>query len=263
VLRAPSEKTQSQVDAAIDLAVTIGVGILILVGFATSYRTLLDLAVTAGGYPRWLAPAVPLSFDLGIVVLSLKVAQSAREGRRAPVLRFLVTGLSALTVLANASAVDGVPGRVLHAVPPAMFVVCFESVIITARRRALEARGAWPEPIPRQHPLRWMLAPCQTWRRWTSSVLESGVGDTGARLPDRDAATQPGITGGPRELPPIDVPARDDRHELAISALRDRPTMSAHDLLIVLRTAGHVVSLRTAQRIRAHAAKELENSRGR
>ena len=81
MLRPPFERTPSQVDAAIDLAVTIGVAILILVGFATSYRTLLDLAVTAGGYPRWLAPAVPLSFDLGVVVLSLKVAQSAREGR--------------------------------------------------------------------------------------------------------------------------------------------------------------------------------------
>jgi hypothetical protein len=142
-----------------------------------------------------------------------------------------------------------------------MFVVCFESVIITARRRALQARGAWPEPIPRQHPLRWMLAPRQTWHRWTSSVLEPGSLDTDRRLPDRVTVTQLDITGGPRELPPVDVPARDDRHELAISALRDRPTMSAHDLLTVLRRAGHVVSLRTAQRIRAHAAKELE-SRG-
>jgi hypothetical protein len=142
--------TAERIDHIIDAAVLIGVGVLIIVGFATSYRTLLDLAVTAGGYPDWLAPAVPLSFDLGIVVLSFKVAQAAREGRHAPVLRTLVVSLSAATVLANASAAVGTAGRLLHAVPPAMFVVCFESVVITVRRRALEARGTLPEPMPRQ-----------------------------------------------------------------------------------------------------------------
>ena len=37
MLRAPSERKQPQVDAAIGLAVTVSVAILILVGFATSY----------------------------------------------------------------------------------------------------------------------------------------------------------------------------------------------------------------------------------
>jgi hypothetical protein len=69
-----------RLDRAIDCAITFGLVVLILVGFAASYRTLRDLAASVGGYPTWLAPAIPLSFDLGIVVLSLKVARAEGEG---------------------------------------------------------------------------------------------------------------------------------------------------------------------------------------
>jgi hypothetical protein len=144
------DATRARTDQAIDVAVLVGVGVLIFVGFATSYRTLCDLAVRVGGYPTWLAPAVPISFDLGIIVLSLRVAQSAREGRHAPILRLLIAVLSATTVLVNASAVRGLEGGLMHAAPPAMFVVCFENVVITMRRRALLGRAGGPTPIPHQ-----------------------------------------------------------------------------------------------------------------
>ena len=152
----PQRRSENVVDQSIDLAIMVGLGVLILVGFATSYRTLRDLAATEGGYPVWLAPAVPLSFDLGIVVLSLKVARAAREGRTAPVLRLLVAALSAATVVANAASATSPTARLLHAVPPAMFVVCFESVIISSRRAALDARGLLPAPLPRMRPVRWV-----------------------------------------------------------------------------------------------------------
>ncbi len=65
------------------------------IGFVASWETLRDLAASTGGFSPWLAPVVPLSFDLGIVVLSLKVVLAAREGRSATALRDLVVALSA------------------------------------------------------------------------------------------------------------------------------------------------------------------------
>ena len=115
-----TDAAAQRLDRAIDLAITSGLVVLVLVGFAASYRTLRDLAAAAGGYPAWLAPAIPLSFDLGIVVLSLKVARAAREGRTAPVLRLLVAALSTATLAANAAAATTPAARLLHAVPPAM-----------------------------------------------------------------------------------------------------------------------------------------------
>ena len=259
---------QALADRAIDVAVTAGVAVLVLVGFATSYHTLLDLAATVGGYPRWLAPAVPLSFDLGIVVLSLKVAQAAREGRHAPVLRLLVMLLSGVTVLANASAVPGTAARLLHAVPPAMFVVCFESAVITMRRHALQARGAWPQPIPRQHPLRWLLAPRSTWTTWRDSVL-ADVDPPAARDVPRHRI--PNVPSEPRPATTVTLPPSWDiakktqtsalnetaRETVISQALQRDATIAASALRILLAEEGYALSLRTVQRLRASAARHL------
>ena len=52
----PLRRTENLVDQAIDVAIMVGLGILVLVGFATSYRTLRDLAATEGGYPSGSRP---------------------------------------------------------------------------------------------------------------------------------------------------------------------------------------------------------------
>ncbi len=255
----PQRRSENVVDQSIDLAIMVGLGVLILVGFATSYRTLRDLAATEGGYPAWLAPAVPLSFDLGIVVLSLKVARAAREGRTAPVLRLLVATLSAATVVANAASATSTTARLLHAVPPAMFVVCFETVVISSRRAALEARGLLPPPLPRLRPVRWMLAFPSSWRRWRLMVLEldSPSGATGrprASVPAIEAPTKAVVSAAPidparesRKALPRPATGRD---ELAAKLLRESPHLSTVDLVHHLEAAGWQVSARTAQRIR-------------
>lgn len=104
-------------DQAAAGVVGAGVVCLVLIGFVASYQTLRDLAVSAGSFSPWLAPAVPLSFDLGIVILSLKVVLAARQGRPAVCLRLLVAGLSTATVVANASAALSGVGRLMHIVP--------------------------------------------------------------------------------------------------------------------------------------------------
>ena len=256
----PQRRSENVVDQSIDLAIMVGLGVLILVGFATSYRTLRDLAATEGGYPLWLAPAVPLSFDLGIVVLSLKVARAAREGRTAPVLRLLVAALSAATVVANAASATSPTARLLHAVPPAMFVVCFETVVISSRRAALEARGLLPPPLPRLRPVRWMLAFPSSWRRWRLMVLElDSPTVTSGRLPRVSVPAVEAPTKAAAQAAPVDPahesrkalpPPSPRRDELAAKLLQDNPHMSTADLVRQLGAAGWQVSARTAQRIR-------------
>jgi hypothetical protein len=244
--RAPSPP--ELLDGAIDVAIAAGVTVLILIGFASSYRTLRDLATDIGGYPPWLAPAVPLSFDLGIVVLSLKVIRLAREGRSAPILRLQVAALSISTVAANAAAATTPVARLLHVVPPAMFVICFESVVITARRHALERLGRQADPLPRMPIARWLLAPSTTWRVWRSAVLH-----------DSTEAPRCPATEAPRKHEPHPSrrrPAtrgRTQRLDVARRALEHAPDLTAVQLATTLAANGYPVSVRTAQRLRAHA----------
>lgn len=253
-------RTDPRLDQLLDSAILAGLTVLILVGFAASYRTLRDLAATVGGYPQWLAPAVPLSFDLGIVVLSLKVARGAREGRTAPLLRLLVGVLSAATVAANASAAATWAAGILHAVPPAMFVICFESVIVSARRRSLAAMGLMPEPLPRLRAAQWLLAPRETWTCWRGQIL-AGIG--GQEL--RQHPARPGASSAPAPTPaepststvtfPVTTSPSRERVSVVRELLRDEPQASTARIVEALNSQGHTVSLRTAQRLRAQAMR--------
>ena len=160
-----------------------GLGLLVVVGFVASYETLRDLAATEAGFSPWLAALVPLSFDLGIVILSLRVVLAAHEGRTATVTRLLVATLALASVAANVAAAATVTGQLLHAVPPAMFVVCFETVIVAARRHALQRLGLRPAVSPHVRPLVWVLAPRATWTAWRDAVLGSGPSVAVGRQP--------------------------------------------------------------------------------
>ncbi len=242
------------VDRAIELAIATGVAVLVAIGFVTSYETLRSLAVTDGGFASWLAPAVPLSFDLGVVVLSLKIVASARRGRHALVHRALVACLSVATVAVNGTASTGTAGRFLHAVPPAMFVICFEGLIADARRDALARR--------RRSPTRWkaaLLAPVRTLRSWREGVLRSTSlqpnGAVECRSPTSATARTPSTptrsaVGG---APPMSD-ASNDRLSLTRESLRRNAQLTAPELVRALRDHGHDVSVRTAQRLKARAA---------
>jgi Protein of unknown function (DUF2637) len=244
-----------------------GLGLLVVVGFVASYETLRDLAATEAGFSPWLAPLVPLSFDLGIVILSLRVVLAAHEGRTATVTRLLVATLAMASVAANVAAATTVTGQLLHAVPPAMFVVCFETVIVAARRHALQRLGLRPAVSPRFRPLVWVLAPRATWTAWRDAVLGSGprvaagpqphpgvtdVRPTSALRPHGAAATAaPGLSarGNGRR--------HDDRHAVAVRVVGLAPDITAASLAAELSRHGHPVSVRTAQRVRATAMAVL------
>jgi hypothetical protein len=231
-------------DRVIDVAVAAGVVCLVIIGFVTSYETLRSLAATDGGFPTWLAPAVPLSFDLGVVVLSLKVVAAARQGRHALLLRTLVAALSVSTVAVNSTAATGTAGRLLHAVPPAMFVICFESLVSGARRTRHPTR-------PRSTSIMfWLLAPATTLRSWRQRLLAAN--DAQPRKRQQSRQSNPAT---PASAPPAPADtAGNSRLECVREAIGQTPGMSASQLRDHLSRRGHDVSVRTAQRLKARVS---------
>jgi hypothetical protein len=243
-----------------------GLGLLAVVGFLASYETLRDLAAAEAGFSPWLAPLVPLSFDLGIVILSLRVVLAAHEGRTATVTRLLVATLALASVAANVAAAATVTGQLLHAVPPAMFVVCFETVIVAARRHALQRLGLRPAVSPRVRPLVWVLAPRATWTAWRDAVLGSGpsvavgrqplASGTDVRPTSASRSSVAATTAGPGPSA-RGIRRRDDRHAVAVRVVGLAPDITAARLAAELDRHGHPVSVRTAQRVRATAMAVL------
>jgi hypothetical protein len=253
-------------------AAAAGVAVLIIIGFVASYTTVRDMAVEVGDFPAWLAPVVPLSFDVGIIVLSLRILLAAGDGRPARVLRALVLLLSVATVVVNGVASDSLAGRLLHAVPSAMFVICFETVIVSAQHRALGAEPTPPDT--RFRTARWLLAPRSTWTTWRAHVLTDG--NAGSSQAAR-TATAPASLGEsrrpevaqpqrPRRAPRPSTTARtppprgraDDRLTAARDVLTRNPDLSASALAARLTDLGYPVSTRTAQRIRDTARRYLQ-----
>jgi Protein of unknown function (DUF2637) len=264
----------SPAETAAAMAVAIGIVLLVLIGFAASYATLRDLAVSAGRFSPWLAPVVPLSFDLGIVVLSLKIVLAANEGRCAIWLRLLVAGLSAATVAANASAAPTLIGRLLHAIPPAMFVICFESVTGSARREALRPRGA-NVTVPSVQPMLLVLAPLTTLRLWRRQLLREQQPEE-PEVPEADpelGSTEANVTTStPERIAPGGTLHRQavadgrtgdgdsaSRLRCAEAALRADPDLTAATLAGALRARGHACSVRTAQRVKARALASIRS----
>jgi hypothetical protein len=146
----------------------------------------------------------------------------------------------------------------MHAAPPAMFVICFESVAITMRNRALEDRRGRPAPIPRQHPLRWVLAPRHTWSAWRLNVLAAT--QSPAAPATEEAAKRGPALGAPGYETRVrsnvsQRPQASARKEIVMDLLRQNPELTASEVRAVLARRGDVLSLRTAQRLRAQAAR--------
>lgn len=246
----------STFDAFAERVAAVGVAVLIVTGFLSSYTTLRDLAVEVGQFPTWLAPVVPLSFDVGIVVLSLKVLLAARAGRTAPVLRALVLTLSVTTVLANGASSPHLVGRLLHAVPSAMFVVCFETLVTAARHQALRELGTDLTRSPFRL-ARWLLAPQQTWTAWRADVLSDSI------APEPPSPMAPVSPPKPRAVrsaprPPRAPRSQDSRLDAAVRLLHERPGLSAAALSEALTGDGFPVSVRTANRVRQQAQNRLQ-----
>jgi hypothetical protein len=134
-------------------------------------------------------------------------------------------------------------------------VICFESVVVTARRQALADRGLIPQPLPRQRTARWILAPRATWSAWRCAALERPMPTPTTARPQHhpNALAEPVVEPDTR----AGIGQQDERLQLIVTALRDSPDTRAPALLDVLSAQGLRISLRTVQRLRATALGEL------
>ncbi|MDJ0374763.1 DUF2637 domain-containing protein [Streptomyces sp. H10-C2] len=163
-------------DLGIDIVTAAGTYALIALGFTASYSTIRQIAVDKGAFSEGMSHIVPLSFEGGIIILSLRVLREARQGQRALFLRILV-GLGAIATLvtnAHSKATD-IAGQLTHVVPVAMFIICFEWMVHSARRKALVDMGLIPPPLPRLRSIEWGLDFFNSFARWRLMALHSTI----------------------------------------------------------------------------------------
>ncbi|GAA2686863.1 DUF2637 domain-containing protein [Streptomyces lunalinharesii] len=161
-------------DWATSTATTAGTYALIGMGFTASYDTIRGIARKRGHFGDTMSNIVPLSFEGGIIILSLHVIREARKGRRAPILRTLVALGALATLITNFSANStDLAGQLTHVVPVAMFIVCFEYLVHSVRRKALEDMGLVPPPMPSLRTVEWLLNFGDTFSRWRLMALHN------------------------------------------------------------------------------------------
>ena len=141
-----------------------------------------------------------------------------------------------------------------------MFVVCFESVIVSARRRSLASMGLLPDPLPRLRTARWLLSPSTTWDCWRRQILAPGGEEQPRRFPvNSDTTTSATRTPQRASAASTAVPHSSqpglERVLIVRRLLRDDPRASTKQIEAALASHGHLVSVRTAQRLRAQATR--------
>ncbi|MEU8623059.1 DUF2637 domain-containing protein [Streptomyces sp. NPDC048623] len=140
---------------------------LIALGFSTSYEAIRQIARDKGGFGHAMSNVVPLSFEGGIIVLSLYAIKKAREGKRATLLELLIAVGSLATLYVNWNVeTDGITGKLTHVIPVAMFLICFKYLVHATRTKALEKAGVLPKPLPRLRLVEWALAPRDSFAQW-------------------------------------------------------------------------------------------------
>lgn len=161
-------------DVGIDVVASLGTYVLIVLGFTASYSTIRKIAVEKGNFSDTMSHIVPLSFEGGIIILSLRVIREARAGRRALFLRLIVAMGALATLVTNFRAESqGIEGQLTHVVPVAMFIICFEWMIHSARKKALQDMGLLPPPMPNLRPVEWLLDFSNSFARWRLMALHN------------------------------------------------------------------------------------------
>ncbi|MFJ4880882.1 DUF2637 domain-containing protein [Streptomyces sp. NPDC088745] len=142
----------------------IGAVVIAAIGFAASYETLHALALEKGFGP-FVASAVPIGVDAGILVMyGMDLALAWRRTPR-PLLRYIGHFLTLATIFFNATA-SGRPltadpvGAALHGVMPVLFVATVEAARHLVIRTARVRMGAASNGVPLH---RWLLSPVSSW----------------------------------------------------------------------------------------------------
>lgn len=155
----------------VEWALTAGAVMIAILGFISSFDGVSRMAVRVAGFSPRLAPTVPASIDLSILVASayrVILTRRSVEVRLTPRwLRWAIYGLTGVTVYANMSVTDRMIGKVLHAVMVSLWVAFVEGATFVARRLMQLEDEERIQSIPRS---RWLLSPLPTLRLWRRMV---------------------------------------------------------------------------------------------
>lgn len=149
-----------------------------LAPFVISFTSLTEWAHEDLGRSLWIAWALPVAIDAGMVLALVLRWDSAALGDSATGATLLFYALMCASAAGNyrhglSVSVDA--ALVLGAMPIVGGFVG-EVVLRHERRDVLREMGAVPDPLARFRPARWLVAPVETFGAWRISVTE-GVTD--------------------------------------------------------------------------------------
>lgn len=142
-------------------AASAGAGLLGLLGFGLSFRSVAAAAIPYLGGWSFVLPVI---IDLGIAVLTLLGLTLALAGMPSRLVSAIPTLLSAYTLYLNCADQRTVYGAIIHGAGPLMWILVVEIGGLTVRRLV-----GLENPKPQIERLRlslWFLRPVPTFRTW-------------------------------------------------------------------------------------------------
>ncbi|MFI6645655.1 DUF2637 domain-containing protein [Streptomyces sp. NPDC050504] len=172
------------------------VGLVALLGWVWSFVSLTDFVAHvsrgdghADGFSLpWIFPLV---VDGLAIAMSVTIWQAAMDARPALAARLVLAGATAGSVYFNIRHAGTVSdARAVAAWSPLAANLAFEFLLQELRTSILRSRGMpGRTPLPRPHPLRWILAPAQAFTEWRSLVLRMTVLEAPCKGPGTPRST--------------------------------------------------------------------------
>lgn len=189
-------------------AVAVLIGAVGLIGFGLSAIRVAHLVRPSMPEP-WMAPAVPVSIDLGILAFAGLDLLLTRRHVRVWWLSWVHDGLCGATLTLNVAGEHTAVGLVAHGTTIALWFAAVKAATATVK--------AWSAPPQRLTLACWVLAPMRSARRWRgekTAILDDAAprgelaADSGhaGNTPAGTSATSRGAAGEAGDTRPRDVP---------------------------------------------------------
>ncbi|MFJ3673689.1 DUF2637 domain-containing protein [Streptomyces sp. NPDC090106] len=160
--RKPIKPTRDRLMTALSVAAALGGTLVGVIGFAMSYSTLADVALS-WGFSEKLAPWFPVGVDASIIAFLALDLYLIRKDIAWPLLRFAAHAMTAATIWFNASSQGEIGADPVksasHGVMPLLFVIGVEAARKLFIKKAQLDAGTHTDRIPLH---RWILSPVAT-----------------------------------------------------------------------------------------------------
>lgn len=160
--RNPTTPGRDRLMTVLSVAAALGGTLVGVIGFAMSYSTLADVALS-WGFSEKLAPWFPVGVDASIIAFLALDLYLIRKDIAWPLLRFAAHAMTAATIWFNASSQGEIGADPVksasHGVMPLLFVIGVEAARKLFIKKAQLDAGTHTDRIPLH---RWILSPVAT-----------------------------------------------------------------------------------------------------